>query len=255
MIYVHIPSDDSTSAYADRCEREMIRRAASPEDLRFKRYATAAAGSVGHANALTQIFQSLIPGHINVVADSDTAVVMQWWDRVIADLLRETGCVATQYDAIDRFPHNGSLIQSYKGSPHFIWAALSPDHDFSGLDFSGTNTGRSILIQTAEDSTLYGLPIGHSLVCEAGHQTPRYFRDNGIPFKLLGHSVGRPVLGSLPPYHEEYELGGHPFVVHQRGSRKHPYNQGRSKRFYDAVDSWGRLLDQAINLVGGLQPR
>jgi hypothetical protein len=240
MIIVHIPSDNSTTAYADRCETEMIRRAASPEDLIFKRYVTPALGSVGHAYSLKQIFQSLTPDHINIVADSDTAVVLQNWDTVIVDLLQETGCVATQYDDIDRFPHNGDIIQSYKKAPHFIWAAFSPGYDFSGLDFSDTDTTKSIAIDTKEQSELYGLPIGYRLGCEVGHQTPRYFRDRGIPFQLLGHSVGRSVLGKLPPYNEQYDLGSVPFVVHQRGSRKHPYNVGMSKAFYDAVEAWNK---------------
>lgn len=218
----------------------MLRRAANPSRLVFKFWNCDSTGSNGHAKILQLIVRMFEPGATNIIADSDTAVVCTHWDNLIQRHLQSFGCVATQYDDWDKFPHRGDRIQSYKKSPHFVWAAFSAAYDFSGLDFSDCNTSGKTLIDTTQLSSIYGLPSGQGFFVghEAGWNTPRYFRDQDIPFKLLTHSRSRSVLGDLPPAHEEYELDDVPFVVHQRSSRKIPYSTGPSKLFYDKVEAW-----------------
>jgi hypothetical protein len=51
------------------------------------------------------------------------------------------------------------------------------------------------------------------------------------------------VLQGTNDYHEEFHLRGRPFVVHQRGSHKHPFRtMPLSAPFYAAVESYLRGL-------------
>jgi hypothetical protein len=120
--------------------------------------------------------------------------------------------------------------------------ALSPVHDFRTLDASH-GLGRTIRIRTQEQAALYNLPIGSELLRDVGWQLPSYLAARDIPTLAMVHvkpsSAEARVLRDTNDYHEEFHLRGRPFVVHQRGSHKHPFrSMPLSAPFYAAIESY-----------------
>lgn len=200
-------------------------------------------GSTRHAAGLNSAFR-MTGGVYDVIADCDTVLVAPRWDEILADVLAEVGIVGVAYEDIGGFSSGPGRRQTYKRLPNVTWVALSPAYDFRTLD-AGHALGRTISIRTAEQAGLYNLPIGSELLRDVGWRLPSYLAERGIPPLAMAHvkpsSAGARVLSGTNDYHEEFHLRARPFVVHQRGSHKHPFRSlPLSAGFYAAVEAYLR---------------
>jgi hypothetical protein len=202
-------------------------------------------GSTRHAAGLNSAFR-MTGGCYDVIADCDTVIVAPHWDTVLARVLSEVGIVGASYEEIGGFSSGPGRRQTYKRLPNVTWVALSPAHDFRALDASH-GLGRTVRIRTREQAALYNLPIGSELLRDVGWQLPSYLAAHDITPLTMAHikpSSGEArVLQGTSDYHEEFHLGGQPFLVHQRGSHKHPFrSMPLSAPFYAAIESYLKEL-------------
>lgn len=200
-------------------------------------------GSSQHAAGLNSAFR-MTGGCYDVIADCDTVIVAPQWDSLLTSVLSEVGIVGTSYEDIGGFSSGSGRRQTYKRVPNVTWVALSPAHDFRTLDASH-GLERAVRIRTQEQAALYNLPIGSELLRDVGWQLPSYLAARDIPPLAMVHvkpsSAEAKVLHGTNDYHEEFHLRGRPFVVHQRGSHKHPFrSMPLSAPFYAAVESYLR---------------
>jgi hypothetical protein len=206
-------------------------------------------GSSGHAAGLNSALR-MTGGAVDIVADCDTVILMPEWDRIVAQELETAGIVGATYEAVGGFSSGSGAKQTYKDLPTLTWVALSPRYDFRRLD-AAHRLWRSLPLRSAQSAALYNLSAGHRLVRDIGWKLPRYLRQHGIPAKVLRHvkptSAEAQVLAGTHDYHDEFLLGDRPFVVHQRGSRKHPFrSQPLSAPFYDAAERYLRGLGAPV---------
>jgi len=179
-------------------------------------------------------------GCYDVIADCDTVIVAPQWDSLLTSVLSEVGIVGAAYEEIGGFSSGSGRRQTYKRLPNVTWIALSPAHDFRTLDASH-GLERAVRIRTQEQAALYNLPIGSELLRDVGWQLPSYLAAHDITPLAMVHvkpsSAEARVLHGTNDYHEEFHLRGRPFLVHQRGSRKHPFRSTPlSASFYAAIE-------------------
>ncbi|MGH2403798.1 MAG: hypothetical protein ACRDGN_04960 [bacterium] len=202
-------------------------------------------GSSRHAAGLNSAFR-MTGGSYDVIADCDTVIVAPQWDTLLVSVLSEVGIVGAAYEDIGGFSSGRGRRQTYKRLPNVTWVALSPAHDFRALDASH-GLDRAVPIRTPEQAALYNLPIGSELLRDVGWQLPSYLAARDIRALAMVHvkpsSADARVLHGTSDYHEEFHLRGRPFLVHQRGSRKHPFrSMPLSAPFYAALESYLRNL-------------
>lgn len=181
---------------------------------------------------------------INVFADSDTVILMKNWDYVLVNLLKYNGIVGTTFERIGGFCSGSGTSQMYKGKPSITWMALSPEYYWKEMDLM-PNMESTIPIETEEQSEIFELPIGYTLLRDTGWKLPMFLHENKIPYLGFDHvAPGDPhslALKGCENYNEEYQVDGEPFVGHQRGSRKHTFRQSPlSSTFYNACEKYDR---------------
>jgi hypothetical protein len=226
------PIDGPWWSPLDRVRRILGRRSAFP-------------GSTRHAAGLNSAFR-MTGGCYDVIADCDTVIVAPQWDTLLTKVLSEVGIVGAAYEEIGGFSSGPGRRQTYKRLPNVTWVALSPAHDFRALDASH-GLGRTLRIRTREQAALYNLPIGSELLRDVGWRLPSYLAAHAITPLAMAHikpsSGAARVLQGTSDYHEEFHLGGQPFLVHQRGSHKHPFRSTPlSAPFYTAIESYLKEL-------------
>lgn len=202
-------------------------------------------GSTGHAKSVDAAIANLVAGEINVISDTDIAIVKQDWDRIVTKLLLGedgVGIIGVPYEGLDGFSSGSEKHQTYKNQPTTTWMAVSPQHDFSGLSVM-PDKDNVIEITTEELSAIYQLPVGFTVLKDVGWQIPGFLHDHEIPYLTLDiikpASAAAKVLKGCSPYHDEFQLAGEPFIVHQRGSMKHRFRiDPLSAGFYDACDAY-----------------
>ena len=199
-------------------------------------------GSNGHATGLHAALDNTGSPFIDVIADTDTVMLMRGWDRKLAEILETYGILGTSYEPIGGFSSGDGTIQTYKNLPSMTWLALSPKFDFRQLD-PKPDKRTNIAIDSQELSDLYNLPTGYELVRDVGWRLPEYLRDHGIPSAVLDHikptSPDALAVRSGNDYHEEYQWAGAPFLAHQRGSHQHKFRENPiSSDFYDSCESY-----------------
>lgn len=201
-------------------------------------------GSSGHAKAIDRALKSFVPDSINVISDTDIAIVRQEWDLELVKVFKDSSIsiLGTQYEKAGGFSSGNSKYQQYKDKPSATWLAFGFNTSVTGLSAS-PNKESTIPITNQDLSIIYGLPIGYELLRDTGWQIPGYILENNLEFKLL--EIIKPtsseslVLKGLNPYHDEFHLDGAPFLVHQRGSMTHLFRRDPlSKDFYQAVDRY-----------------
>lgn len=202
-------------------------------------------GSEGHAKAIDRAISNFVAGEINIISDTDIAILMQDWDVFLQDLLvgdESVGVVATRLEGIGGFSTGETKYQQYKNKPSTTWMAMSPHFDFSGLSVM-PDKKNFIPVATEELSELYQLPIGYFVVKDTGWQVPSYLQSNRIPYIALDivkpTSTEAKALRGTSSYHDEFHYHGTPFIAHQRGSMKHRFRiDPLSIDFYDACDQY-----------------
>lgn len=199
-------------------------------------------GSYGHATCIMDAFKLMTDNEIHIICDSDAFVVAKGWDNFIR--LKAScgvGMAGTTYEELGGFSSGTGNVQTYKQIPTFTWAMLGAGPPWNTLDVM-PNKEHRILIADEKMSQIYNLPVGHHVFGEAGYQLPLFLHQNRVKYeawKQLKPSKDAVVLFGLSDYHEEYHVDGIPFVVHHRGSLRHPYRGSRlSKAFFEKVDTW-----------------
>ncbi|MFA4994050.1 MAG: hypothetical protein WC521_01955 [Bdellovibrionales bacterium] len=209
--------------------------------LLFKRHPSLG-GSSGHAAGLNSAFKATGGGKIDIIADTDTVIVYPEWDIFLQKILQTHAIVGTSYEDKGGASSGSGSIQTYKSSPNLTWVALSPRFPFHDVDASH-RLYRHEPIKTQEQAALYGLQVGDKLLCDVGWKIPAFLKKHKASAVVLKHAKpGSPkckVIKMANDYNEEFQLDGAPVIVHQRGSRKHPFRtQPLSAPFYDAVEAY-----------------
>lgn len=199
-------------------------------------------GSNGHAQGLNRSVELYTdyPG-IQLIADSDTAMLQQGWDTSLKEILAHVDIFGAPYEDIGGFSSGNGSIQTYKDFPSGVWVALGQRLDWTKLDWTPAKE-RNCLVSTEEQSRRYGLPIGYQVVRDVGWVLPDYVADRNGKSAALEHvKPSSPKCKALQTgfdYHEEYQLNGTPFLGHHRGSRQFAFrNCEMSSAFYAAVES------------------
>jgi hypothetical protein len=269
VIHVHTQTDKNTVEHVKFMWSTMIKLASKPDSLKLTAHCMGPVsveklngniqngstrqviqkskdglhGSYGHAACIIDAFSMTNDGSIHVIADSDTVVVAKGWDdyvrkRIITD---SVGIMGTTYEDVGGFSSGKDSVQTYKKIPTFTWAALNPIHDWKPLDVR-PNKAHRVHINSEKLSKIYNLPIGYHVFGEAAWQVPQFLFDHGITYDGWQQRKGSTdaiVLKGLNNYHEEYHAEGIPFVVHHRGSMRHPFRGDKMSRiFYETVDRY-----------------
>ena len=202
------------------------------------------AGSHGHSIAIDAALAAFDSNHINIISDTDVAVVVERWDEKVESVLREhkIDIFGTQLEKVGGFSSGISKFQQYKAKPSTTWLAFRQGVEVNGLT-TCPNKESTLAINTPELSDIYGLPLGFELVRDTGWQIPMFIAKNRLSYQVL--DLVKPtedrsrVLSNLSPYHDEFHLSDEPFLVHQRGSMTHLFQRDKlSKDFYGAVDKY-----------------
>lgn len=201
-------------------------------------------GTTGHCNAVRVAlsnFEKTDPDSIDIIADTDTAMLVKGWDETTVDILKNVGVFGSSYERIGGRCSGSGKVQTYKDKPSFTWFAASKKYSFSAMDVT-PEKGSNLQISNPELSALYNLPVGYELLRDTGWQIPSYLNNNQIPFKILVQEKptdNAKVLKTGDNYHEEYQLDGFPFMAHQRGSLSKAYRKHElSQKFYDCLDEY-----------------
>jgi hypothetical protein len=199
-------------------------------------------GSSGHSAGVNSAFKMTGGGKIDIIADTDTVIVYPQWDKLIEELLQTNAIIGTSYEDKGCFSSGGGQVQTYKSSPNLTWMALSPRYPFHQVDASH-RLYRHEPIKTQEQADLYGLQVGEKLLCDVGWKIPAFLKEHNVSAKVFKQlKPGSPnckVILTANDYNEEFQLDGVPVIVHQRGSRKHPFRtQPLSAPFYDAAERY-----------------
>jgi len=220
--------------------------------------------SLGHAKALSIIFENFSNSNINIISDSDVVICHKDFDHVIVSLLATKDVIGTKYENIggpcveENYPKVGTRFQTYKNRPNLIWCAFTDRHLFNDIRVSAPNTRDTCKqILTEEDEIIWGLPKNYMLWKDAGWEFPKYLFDRNLKFltfikcnpyeqkspegtipKVLNGDFKKDLSYQDAIYSEEYQLkDGTPFLIHQRGSRKRKFRIDTvSKRFYNAYE-------------------
>jgi len=202
------------------------------------------AGSYGHSLAIDAALAAFDSNHINIISDTDVAVVAERWDEKVETVLieNEIDMFGTQLEKVGGFISGFSRIQQYKTKPSTTWLAFRPGVEVTGLS-TCPNKESTLALDTLELADIFGLPLGFELFRDTGWRIPMFIHENMLSYKVL--DLIKPtedkskVLKNLNPYHDEFHLGDKPFLVHQRGSMTHLFRRDKlSKKFYYAVDEF-----------------
>lgn len=201
-------------------------------------------GSVSHGLMLQHAVSMLDDGDIHLIADTDTVVLARGWDDYLRIQLldKRIGVVGATFEDIGGFSSGSEPGQMFKKIPYTAFMALSPLHRWRDLDLTSQKNEANIPITDPTMSLIYNLPVGFTVLRDVGFRIPPYLHDHGINYtgwEQLKGSKTALVLKGLNDYHEEYHVeNGVPFVIHQRGSLRHPFREGMSTAFYAAADAW-----------------
>jgi hypothetical protein len=198
-------------------------------------------GSIGHAVSLDYAMKNFPPNSINILSDTDVAIVKRDWDVDLATRIatQNIHIFGTQLEAIGGFSSGYTLHQQYKGKPSTTWLAFAPNLPTGGLSMLPQKEA-DLVITDEKLSRLYNLPIGYKLVRDTGWQIPEFIDENDLKYGVLEHikpnSDQAVVLKGLSDYHDEFHDNGNPFLVHQRGSMRHIFwRDDHSRYFYEAI--------------------
>lgn len=199
-------------------------------------------GSSGHAAGLNSAFKASGGEGIDIIADTDTVIVVKDWDVVLSKILDKDAIIGTSYEQKGGATSGHGLVQTYKTSPNLTWVAFSSRFPFSQVDASHI-LWRNMPITTQAQADLYGLKIGEALLRDVGWKIPQFLKDHNATSCILTHTNPESgkckVLQISNSYNEEFQLNGTPFIVHQRGSRKHAFkSEPLSAPFYAAAEKY-----------------
>ena len=248
VIDYHIVFDDATEDYAEHSRKIARELSTQPDKLFFFKHEPEGGGSTGHAKGLNRALHTSDPTHINVIADSDTVLLVKGWDNIIREMMLHFSVVGTPYEDIGGACSGHGRGQTYKKLPGFVFFAAAPGCPIKSLD-TEPNKQMPIYINDMKLSNRYNLPVGYTLFCDVGWRLPEWLEDR----QLTHYEFNNLRLKDMPGCNEcdiANELYSFktqvpntalppviPFIAHQRSGRSTPYMQGASKKFYDAAQT------------------
>lgn len=199
-------------------------------------------GSSGHAAGIKSAFLASGGEGIDIIADTDTVILVRDWDKRIESILQDVAVMGTSYEKKGGTSSGDSNVQTYKTAPNLTWMAFSSKYPFKTLDPSHM-LYKNLPITTQEQADLYGVGVGCSLLRDIGWKMPQFLKDHHAKACMLDNfypeSGQCKVLKVANHYNEEFQLNGEPFIAHQRGSRKHKFkSEPLSAPFYKAVEDY-----------------
>jgi len=212
---------------------------------------------MGHCNGVRYALDNIknTESEIDIIADSDTVMLVNSWDVIAENVLRKVGVFGTSYERIGGRSSGSVPVQTYKNIPNVTWIALSKRYDFSRLQMR-PDKQNPLPITNQELSELYQLPVGYSLLKDSGWQIPSYLKENNIPYKALVQEKptdNAKVLRTGDNSHEEYQFEGEPFIAHQRGSLSRGYRSHElSIKFYDTLDAYFQIVGSKGKILDSL---
>ena len=90
-------------------------------------------GTLGHCNGINVAlsnFKNTELESIDIIADSDTVMLMNGWDIITENILKDVGVFGTTYEKIGGYSSGLSEIQTYKNIPNVTWFATSKNMTF-----------------------------------------------------------------------------------------------------------------------------
>lgn len=206
-------------------------------------------GSSGHAAGIKSAFKATGGEGIDIIADTDSVILVADWDLKLEKILTEYAVIGTSYEKKGGVSSGDGNIQTYKTAPNLTWMAFSARYPFSELDPSH-KLWNHLPIKTKEQAKLYGVDVGSYLLRDIGWKMPQFLKDKNAKACMLENvypeSGKCKVLKTSNHYNEEFQLNGMPFIAHQRGSRKHPFkSEPLSAPFYKAVEDYLKNLKLA----------
>jgi hypothetical protein len=206
-------------------------------------------GSSGHAAGIKSAFKSSGGEGMDIIADTDTVILVPDWDLKLEKILTEYAVIGTSYEQKGGVSSGSGNIQTYKTAPNLTWMAFSSRYPFSELDPSH-KLWSHLPIKTKEQAELYGVDVGSHLLRDIGWKMPQFLKDRNAKACMLENvypeSGKCKVLKTSNHYNEEFQLNSMPFIAHQRGSRKHPFkSEPLSAPFYKAVEDYLQNLKLA----------
>lgn len=204
-------------------------------------------GSMGHGLCVNSALATANDDDAMIIVDSDTVTLARRWDVLVRHAFDVLGydCIGTTYEGIGGFSSGDGNVQTYKDLPNFVWMGLAPGSVWRSFDACPEKD--KTLIVTEDTSDVYNLPPFTRILCDVGWRIPQFLNQHEM--KSHGWYQRKPtkdavVLAGLTDYHEEYHVdylsdAQRPFVVHHRGSLRHPYRgSNMSSMFYDRVDNY-----------------
>jgi hypothetical protein len=162
-----------------------------------------------------------------VIADADTAMLVDFWETIVIEALRFCDLVGAGFA-----PHDPTARHSwYQGFPQFTWMAMSRTFIDSGFRIQEPAFD-DVPIRNDDDSTTFGLPIGTMMYRETGWELPRFCRKKGLAAMTMKETH------DVHPVFSVFNLEKRPFVGHQGCSRQHRFGEPPvSSAFYDYVET------------------
>jgi hypothetical protein len=190
-------------------------------------------GSEQHGAVVNVMTKNFDPTCHNAVLDGDTVLLKPWWNVGVERALHDADVFGASFP-----DQTGDHLQFwYQGTPSISWLVFKQGTDVSAFDAMPQKEA-NLVIETPEQSELFGVPVGSMLARDTAWQLPAFVRDNGL--KALGMRAVKPgnVFPPGAPF-VEYHLGGEPFVAHMQRSLHHPFKMTpTSSAFYDACERY-----------------
>lgn len=200
---------------------------------------------------------------INIIADTDTVVMLKNWDEYIYDMLKNNYCVGCQYNT----------IWHYKNYPCFIWAAFGENCGFDYiLKEPFPNKTNIYKFLTHNESEFYNyifyseshikmnsdLLKKHNfendyksvMIADVGWDFPKFLVDNNLKYKVFDNISNfdfrhRFLNGYMAVNHVEYHINDIAFLAHQESGTARPFRKvSESSEFYEAYE---KMINEDIS--------
>lgn len=214
-----------------------------------------------HFNKIKKCFENFKQNEINIIADTDTVMLVKGWDEILKRHLKKNYCVGVEYYS----------VWHYLDKPSFIWIAFS-EKGLLGYDkyikepFPNKHNNQCVYIPlTKDDVKKFGYKMNTYsefyektknilneynynngkyvavITADPGWDFPLFIDENNLKYKTLynkGSYDGGVLLNNrMIGNHAECYLDGMLYMGHQLGGRLHKFKGNAfSNEFYCATE-------------------
>lgn len=192
---------------------------------------------------------------INIIADTDTVVMLKDWDEYIVNLLDDNYCIGCQYNT----------IWHYKNYPCFIWLAFGENCGSNyKLEEPFPNKTNILKFLTEDDMAFYNHMLysdAHiilnndllaknnvedkyksAIIADVGWDFPEFLVKNGLKYKVFDNVSNfderhKFLNGGMVAAHVEYWINNIAILAHQESGTARPFRKCiQSSEFYDQYE-------------------